>query len=1211
MPLFALGVTEARSEELRGPVPGRFIVKLSPHTKAAVLQQAAATEGSLTAISQLRLRDDLRGAEFWDRYYIFTATKSDATLAAAALAIGQNNIEWIEQDYYLEFFDFPTDPLFTNQWYLRNTGQEYLGIDRREGNGNDSLVLKRGVADKDMRVSAFYQTPPIETTRVVVAIVDTGTDPDHPELAGRYWKNPDEIPSNGIDDDHNGFVDDTLGYDVSGDIPSLFNIVGDNDPTDIVGHGTHIAGIVAANADGNGVVGVAPWAEIMSVKIRPNATNAVGAAGIMYAVNAGAQVINISWGTPFEALILKDALDFARRNGVFVAIAAGNTGRQDTFYPAAFDSAFAVAAGNSSGFVASFSTFGPQIDITAPGLDILSLRAAGTDMYADAGEPGVRIIGPDSLYYLADGTSMAAPVVAGAAAFLLGVRPDLNLDQLEDLLRMGASDLVDPLDKNDTLPGPDSVSGYGYINVAQSYGLLQHGGLTFAQPTRMSRYTGAVPIVVRPVASYSGPWWLAYAVPCDPNNWLPIDSGLLFPSDSLTWNFDQPAINGDVTLRLLDEFGTSITTRFTYVNSRGLELTSPAPAEELRYNVMIRGSAYGPHFDSMLLSFQSAGKQPIQLLRSSAEFFDTLIYTWNISGVDTGDATILLTGHFDGTVVTDSIPVRISSTYAAGWPQALAGRGSQTPVCGDIDGDGQKEIIVGTSSGLYAFHANGVVVDGFPLMPDKDMRCVPAIFDVDGDGSNDIITTNEDGIHVFRHDGTEALGWPKNCTTGLLAFGYPNPTVTNLTPNEPPAIAIVNEGGQLLAYELNGDSYFYSLRGFYSSINPGWTPAYRYGGNLVTTTDLNGDNLREAVASFSGILPSSGTAVFDGRTGQPAFDLPSPLVINATVVYGTALADLTGDSLPEIVSCGYDATNARVIWAKTQGLFDLPGFPIRLPEMSGWRGNFPTLADLDLDGIPEILCTFFEFDIGTLYIFRVDGTPYIERAGRPVGEAFRYSMTFGVPMVANLAGDQYPEIVFRGGYILPGTGTEKLFLLDYQANLLPGWPITTAAPNNLVISSPYAPLVDDIDGDGFVEMALTGDANQIFVWNLETSYDNGRNSARLLGDNRNSAILPGAAVPTDAPAEGGTLPTTLTLRQNYPNPFNPSTTISFALPQRGKIRLTVFNLLGQQVATLVDNELPPGEHRVQFDGSAYASGLYLYRLVTDNGTVAKKMLLIK
>ncbi|MFQ6009160.1 MAG: S8 family serine peptidase, partial [Candidatus Zixiibacteriota bacterium] len=250
-----------------GPVPGRFVVKLKASAKPDLLQKALGTGERLQRASKLVVKSHLEGSENWDRFYVFTSLNQSLSPSDVLAVLGPGNIEYVEPDYYLELFDFPTDHLFPHQWYLYNTGQQYWGVVREPGYNNDYLTLKSGTPDKDIRLVTQYLSPPSETTKVVIAIVDTGTDLVHPDLQGRFWKNPDEIADNGVDDDHNGFVDDTLGYDVSGDVPALFDQVSDNDPTDSIGHGTHIAGIVAAKANGQGVVGIAPWAQIMPVKI--------------------------------------------------------------------------------------------------------------------------------------------------------------------------------------------------------------------------------------------------------------------------------------------------------------------------------------------------------------------------------------------------------------------------------------------------------------------------------------------------------------------------------------------------------------------------------------------------------------------------------------------------------------------------------------------------------------------------------------------------------------------------------------------------------------------------------------------------------------------------------------------------------------------------------------------------------------------------------
>jgi len=1204
-----------------GYVPGQFMVKVKSLDRLGAVRGSLSTNSRLEPLIPIAMKASLREAEPFGRYFVYVSADSTATVADVLKQLGSQNVDRVEQDQYLDFYAIPTDSLLPYQWYMVNAGQAYWGIQRVDGQFNDKLVFKSGVAGTDIHILTSYTTPPVETTQVIVGIVDTGTDPLHPELQGRFWHNAGEIPGNGIDDDHNGYVDDTLGYDISGDVPAYYDIKGDNDPTDIDGHGTHLAGLVAANADGRGTVGVAPWAKIMSVKIRPNGFLSVGTAGVLYAINAGAQVINISWGTPFEALILKDALDLARKNGVFVSIAAGNSGDNTRANPAALDSAFAVAAGNSHGTLTRFSTWGPFVDIVAPGEDILSLRAAGTDMYAAFGEPGVRIVGPDGEYYLADGTSMAAPIVAGAAALMLSFRPDLSLSQLEAALRMGAIDIVDPLERGDNLVGPDTVSGYGYLSIERSLGLLTQGGLAVIKPVRAGRYSGAVVFRASAVAGYSGGWRLDFSRGSIADDWIPLQAGASLPLDSVLYTFEHPELNGYVNFRLTDDFGTAKTLSIRYVNSDSVALKSPKDGDTLRYSIPVRGSAFGTAYDSVEVYYRKGSGSPHRLAIGSQEYFDTLIYQWNASGLASGIYTVLLKAYFASGPITDSANVTIASSFAAGWPQPLPSRGSQTVVTADLNHDGVKELIAGTFNGLYVFESNGQLVPGFPIFADKDMRCVPAIYDVDGDGQDEIICTNEDGIHVFRLNGTYVTGWPRRCETGLLWFGYPTPTVGSIVAGQPPVITMIDIKGKIYAYKMNGDPYFYSLGGEFTTFNFGTSAAYFWGGNAVAPADVNGDDRPEVVVSFTGLSPRSGVAVYDGRTARPAFGHSIAQVIEGQLVYGTVLADLTGDNIPEIIATGQDSVYNRILWVKTRtadgkDLRDLDGFPIRFPNASGWIGNTPAVADLDLDGRLEIICAFFEYDVGSLYIFRADGTAYEGLGGtgttdHPAGEVFRYPNTFGPPIVADVTGDRHSEIVLRGGYILPGTGPERLFVLDYLGSLLPGYPIVTPAPQSVVFSNGYAPLVDDIDGDSLVELAYLGDAGQVYVWDHDAPSRGGKNNGRFMADNRNSSIFIDPNISTDVPADKPELPGQFALGQNYPNPFNPETTVPFTLAAGSRVKLEVFNLLGEHVTTLVDAQLAAGSHAVRLDGGTLASGVYFYRLSLDDKQLVRKMVLVK
>lgn len=1196
----------------QGAVPGRFVVKLSGRVTATAISHSLADNQQLEPVIPESSRQDLIGVDEWERVYCLHTTDETLTADRIRLQLGFENVEYVEPDYYIDFYAFPTDSLFTNQWYLYNTGQDYLAVDRVDGEFNDTLALRQGIAGSDIGLRDVYQNPPDITSRIVVAVVDTGVDPTHPELQGRLWQNPDEIPDNGLDDDHNGYVDDIIGYDVSGDTISLGDVIGDNDPSDDFGHGTHIAGIIAATQNSHGIAGISPSSEIMAVKIRPNGTTVVGAKGIVYAVNSGANIINVSWGTPFESLLLQDAIEYAHDNGVLVCVSAGNSGDVRYYYPAAIPESFTVAAGNSYGLVTGFSTYGPHIDLCAPGDNILSLRAAGTDMYAEAQEPLVHIVGDDSLYYLADGTSMAAPMVAGAAALIWSVRPHLTLEQIEADLTSGARDMIDPFGIGDSLPGFDSLSGYGYLDVGRSLDIARQGGLFFISPAPRTRHVGQVELRAAPTENYSGGWELYATTSTNPNDWQLLASGTAPPPDSVLYVLDDPLFAGQVTLKLVDDYSTARFLSVTLVMESRLELTSPITGAEYDYNIPVAGRAYGSDFESLSVYYRRTGGAREFLFETGGEYFDSLIYSWNASGITLGEYTVFLEGRFQSGIRIDSVTFLLTSAFAEGWPQNLSGRGALTAVADDLDRDGTKELIVGTTYGLNVFHSDGRPVEGFPVLFGSSARCIPATYDADRDGYDEIICTSDSGLHVFNHDGSYAdNSWPVQREFISWGYGVSNPTVTQLDIALDSAIVVFDGLGNVLAYEFNGLPYFKSNEGWYGSFSIPQQASAFFNGNGLSGADLDGDGYNELVASYSGVT-HAGVAVFEGRSGRPAFGRPLPYVIEGAGVYGTVLADLTGDTLPEIVMSGFDSTGVTTLWVRSHGTEEVPGWPRRLPEIKDWMGSYPMAADLDLDGIPEILATFYELDIGVLYIFRADGTPYRTIEGRPAGEAYRYAATFGAPVVANLVGDSYPEIVIRSGHIFPGSGREKVHILDYLANPIPGWPIQTPTDPGLVFSTPYAPLVDDVDGDGLVELVLVGEGLNVFVWDFEASYEDGKNCGRVLMDNQNSSIYHGSGVITDVPTgPTGALPRRFQLHQNYPNPFNPTTAISFELPVAQNTRLEVFNVLGQRVSVLVDQWLPAGSHTIGFDGSNLASGVYLYRLKTDTHEDTRKMVMVK
>ncbi|MEM0493482.1 MAG: S8 family serine peptidase, partial [Candidatus Thermoplasmatota archaeon] len=277
---------------------------------------------------------------------------------------------------------------------------------------------------------------------VIVAVVDTGIDYTHPDIINNLWINDDEIPDNNIDDDQDGFIDNIYGADFAYD---------DGDPKDGHGHGTHCAGIIGAVGNNNlGVVGVNWHCSIMAVKGMDDSGSGpveILADAIRWAADQGARVLSNSWGPslPISPLpVVEDAIKYAYNLGCVIVFAAGNNDDDASFYsPANMKETIAVAALDPYGQRAWFSNWGSAVDVCAPGVDVLSLRANGTDMYGDE----THIV--DEEYYRSNGTSMACPHVAGLAALVLSINSSLTPAQLKDLLVSTGDDVssTEPIGK--------------------------------------------------------------------------------------------------------------------------------------------------------------------------------------------------------------------------------------------------------------------------------------------------------------------------------------------------------------------------------------------------------------------------------------------------------------------------------------------------------------------------------------------------------------------------------------------------------------------------------------------------------------------------------------------------------------------------------------------------------------------------------------------
>ncbi|MEM9220463.1 MAG: S8 family serine peptidase [Cyanobacteria bacterium P01_F01_bin.150] len=419
-----------QEQTLSDIIPNQFIVKLSSDDVSATAIQQFKYDLGITVSQDTKHL----GFELWE---INSSELTPSASNTVMTSLSQHPlVDIVEFNSYVYIQGIPDDPGFNQLWGLSNTGQSGGSVD----------------ADIDAPEAWSLADDTAIDANVVVGVIDTGVDYSHPDLVSNMWTNPGETPGDGIDNDGNGYIDDYYGYDFVND---------DGDPFDENGHGTHVAGTIAASSNnGLGVVGVAPNAQIMALKFLDaygSGTLFDAIQAIDYAVAMGADLTNNSWGGDVFSQALNDAIATAEKaEQLFVAAAGNNYGHNDTFpiYPASYDldNIIAVAATDNTDQLSFFSNHGAtSVDLAAPGSAIHSTF-------------------PGEKYATLSGTSMAAPHVSGAAALLLAIDPSLTPGQIKSLLL----ETSDPLDALKNITASD-----GRLNVANAVGaVLNLGGIT-------------------------------------------------------------------------------------------------------------------------------------------------------------------------------------------------------------------------------------------------------------------------------------------------------------------------------------------------------------------------------------------------------------------------------------------------------------------------------------------------------------------------------------------------------------------------------------------------------------------------------------------------------------------------------------------------------------------------------------------------------------
>ncbi|TKJ41877.1 hypothetical protein CEE37_04725 [candidate division LCP-89 bacterium B3_LCP] len=328
-----------------------------------------------------------------------------------------SSVRWAQPNRLLRSHFIPNDPQYYSQWGLQK-----------------------------IHIAGAWDVT-TGSAEIPIAIIDTGCEMDHPDLLDNFWRNELEVNGQpGIDDDGNGFVDDSLGWDFV-DAPSFPSggdyLERDNDPSDEMGHGTAVSGVCGAVMNnGVGVAGAAPNCPLMILR----AGNMSGflqeddvASALLYALDNGARVVNMSFGDTQVSPMLEDVINYAANGGLLMVAAAGNSGSAAIIFPAAFGPTLCVGACDENSQKTTFSSFGTSLDLLAPGANIVSA-----------------INGHDyGMFQGGNGTSYAAPFASAVAGLVFSQHPDWNYNEIRSALLGSAEDVG--------IPGWDPENGQGIL----------------------------------------------------------------------------------------------------------------------------------------------------------------------------------------------------------------------------------------------------------------------------------------------------------------------------------------------------------------------------------------------------------------------------------------------------------------------------------------------------------------------------------------------------------------------------------------------------------------------------------------------------------------------------------------------------------------------------------------------------------------------------
>ena len=791
---------------------------------------------------------------------------------------------------------------------------------------------------------------------VIIAVVDTGFDYTHEDLASQTWVNAGEIPDNGIDDDNNGYIDDVNGWDFS-ELPNSDgngkSRNGDNDPIDESGHGTHVAGIVGAAVDNDlGISGIAWNCTLMPIRgagvrgIRDNRS----AAAIVYAVDNGARVINMSWGGRERSFVLRDAVDYAYARGVLMVAASGNGSEGASIFPAGYRKVISVAATEQHKQKFYQSNFGASIDIGAPGNVILSTHI-------------------NNRYRPLSGTSMATAHVSGVAALIISKRPSLTHQEVRQIL----------LSTTDPITESPGLVGAGNLNAARALMASSSLKAHILSPEAHSGGSNQIEVIGTAGGFKFDTWQLLYGPSAVPTAFQPIHA----PSQQqkinetlLVWETSSVA-EGIYTLRLEVNSVEGTVLRDEVVVS--VDRTPPQVQNVTVQNQITRGnyvtivSWSTDDFTINTLSQRAreatAPFRPIEENSASREHFfslsldtgsyDLFITSRNDVGLETVDdnggkfyraetisksippngfvetSTTLppmhlgsVTADFDRDGMLEIVGLPITGDAASGIEvhertsasiyqlQHTSAINAKPFAVDDTDGDGLLEILSGTRERLFLLES--VTQNGYPekIIWETTFLSSGQIVDLDNDGRKEIVGADNfnDNIRIFENRGNDSYDEIlviKNETEGSNVFGEQF-AVGDFDANGILELMVGDSEGELFIYESVGDDLLVEkwrmkldIKNAYQLIAGDLTgdgiPEFVVGGTVLAE-DLPSVLPRWEYHVFTA-FPPAGTNPQTGGSGTSRYQSIWSQAITPFNLRGNSLAigDVDGDLQNELV----------------------------------------------------------------------------------------------------------------------------------------------------------------------------------------------------------------------------------------------------------------------------------------------------------------------